>query len=240
MNNIMCIECGVMPCKRGAKKYCSYECSLKNTSVHVLGNSFSIKKGSTPWNKGAKYSKKFKSRLDMSGLEMGRGYFKGKQRLDMRIEKVERILKNCSHCGKQLRLIPYQVTGRKRNFCNRTCWALGTRGEGSPVYKGDKAIARLRNRIAQLPEYRKWHAEIMKRDNYRCTICNCVHSKERPLEVDHIKRFLTIANEYEIITPEDARNCKELWDTKNGRTVCRICHRTLDTYGTKGLTKLST
>ena len=30
---------------------------------------------------------------------------------------------------------------------------------------------------------------------------------------------------------DDARKCDELWDTNNGRTLCRDCHRKTDTYG---------
>ncbi len=242
MNNIMCIECGVMPCKRGAKKYCSYKCSLKNTSVQKMYGNY--------W-KGKKMPESVRNKISLSamGRPSNSGTFKkgnlinlGRKRKDVGDKNAcwkPKTSINCKQCGKERLLAPNEVKdGRK--FCSSICYSNWHKGINSPVYKGNKAVSRLRNRIAQLPEYKKWHAEIMKRDNYRCTICNCVHGKERPLEVDHIKRFLTIANEYEIITPEDARNCKELWDTKNGRTVCRICHRTLDTYGTKGLTKLST
>jgi len=233
----MCVECGVKPCKRGAIKYCSKECSLKNTSVHVLGNSYSLPKGHTPWNKNKKgihLSKKSEFRKDNS-VNLGR------VRLDMRGENNHKwqpkLKRPCEYCTKELALAPHQVKNRVRNFCNRTCWALGTRGKGSPVYKGEKSARRLRNRVAQMPEYREWHATVLKRDGYKCVKCGAKHSKKTPLEVDHIKRFLFIANEYKIYTPEDARKCDELWDTKNGQTVCKPCHRTLQTYGTTGLRK---
>jgi len=72
-----------------------------------------------------------------------------------------------------------------------------------------------------------------KRDNYVCVLCK----SRKDLEVDHIKRYLNIVNENNIKTTEDARNCKELWDISNGRTLCRECHRKTDTYGTKGTRK---
>lgn len=234
----MCLECGVKPCKRGAKKYCSKECSLKNTAVQKqFFNKKEMYAKRKTWNKGVSYSKELKLRLDMSGLEKGRGYFKGKKRLDITginsTSWVKPITKKCSYCSKTLRLKPNQVKNRTKNFCNRACWALGTRDKGSPVYKGEKAVSRLRGRVACMPEYKQWHALILNRDNYKCVLCQ----SKKDLEVDHIKRFLFIANENSIITLEDARKCKELWDTDNGQTVCKICHRTLNTYGTKGLRK---
>ncbi len=233
---IICVECGVKPCKRGAKKYCSYECSLKNTSVHVLGNSYSLPKGHIPWNK----NKKGIHLSPESQFKKGNRINAGRIREDIGEKSgcwVKPLIRYCAQCNAKLLLKPNQIRKHKRHFCNRTCWALGTRDNGSPVYKGERAVSRLRNRVAQLPEYRQWHAAVLKRDNYKCVICKTVHKKRHPLEVDHIKRFLFIVNENKIITPEDARSCKELWDTKNGQTVCKPCHRTLLTYGTNGLRK---
>ncbi len=240
-----CLECGVEFGKKSseskkywtAKKYCSQACSLKNTAVQEQDFDRSFLKDLIPWNKGIK------------GIHLSpKTEFKknhlvnlGRIRLDMRGENnpkwVEKIKRKCAFCKKKLFLAPNQVRNRTRSFCSRECWSLGTRDTGSPVYKGENAVSRFRGRIACMPEYRAWHAAVLKRDGYKCVLCKCVHSKDRPLEVDHIKRFLFIANEYEIRTQEDARKCPELWDIKNGQTVCRVCHRTLDTYGTKGLTR---
>lgn len=236
------MECGVEFCKKtttsqkkwATAKYCSQPCSIKNTSVKVLGVMKSFENGHTPWNKD---KKGLQSYMNISGLKLGSIALKGKPRLDMQgsnnFKWVEPIKTNCEYCNKELSLKPNQLRNRTRNFCNRQCWALGTRGKGSPVYKGEQAVSRLRGRIASMPEYREWHATILKRDNYKCILCE----SRKDLEVDHIKRFLFIANEYSIITLEDARDCAELWDTKNGRTLCKVCHRTTDTYGTNGLRK---
>ena len=50
------------------------------------------------------------------------------------------------------------------------------------------------------------------------------------LEADHIKRFADIIRENNILSMEEARNCPELWDTKNGRTLCKTCHKNTPTY----------
>lgn len=234
----MCQECGIKPCKRGAKKYCSRECSLKNTAVLKMYGNF--------W-KGKRMPNYVRQKISHStlGRPSNDGSFRkghainlGRKRWDIGEKSGAwrgRTSKICKVCKKEMLLPPWDI---KRKFCGRACWALGTRGKGSPVYKGSKGIARLRDRIAQMPEYRQWHAAILKRDKYKCTNCGAKHSKKTPLEVDHIKRFLHIAEMNKIFTPEDARKCKELWDTSNGRTLCKPCHRASDTYGTKGLSKI--
>lgn len=233
---ITCLECGVMPCKRGAKKYCSLECSLENTAVQKQKFDTSYKHDLVPWNKGLSVHLSPKSEF-----KKGNSINMGRIRED-RGEKnacwVKPRIRYCAQCSKKLELKPNQVKNRKRHFCNRICWALGTRGKGSPVFKGEKAVSRYRNRVAELPEYKEWHAAVLRRDNYKCVKCPAVQTKRTPLEVDHIKRFLFIVQENNLKTVEDARNCKELWDTSNGQTVCKPCHCALDTYGTKGLSKL--
>lgn len=234
-----CLECGVMFFKKPSesrkywrtKKYCSYKCSLIYTAVQKQdqSNNPSLMGHLIPWNK------------DLKGIHLSpksefkkgqRGYWTGKERLDIRGRK--KIAKTiCFYCEKELILQPNQI--RNRNFCNRECWGFGHRGTNSPVYRGEKSVARLRNRVAQLPEYKDWHATCLKNGNYLCFKCGT----KKQLEVDHIKRFFIIVVENGIITPEDARNCKELWNVKNGRVICRPCHRTLDTYGTKGLKKIN-
>ncbi len=234
MATIICVECGVKPCKRGAKKYCSYECSHKHTSVHLSKKHYSIPLGTVPWNKGVSVHLS-----PDSEFKKGNKINVGRKRWDIG-EKNKcwkgRVTKTCIFCAKDFLLAPWQVRQGKK-FCTPKCYQTWHRGVNSPVYKGEKSARRLRNRIADMPEYREWHAFVLKRDGYRCVKCNCKHSKKTPLEVDHIKRFLHIANEYKILTLEDARKCKELWDTKNGQTVCKPCHRTLLTYGTTGLRK---
>ncbi len=220
--------------KWATSKYCSQPCSIKNTQVQkqTFGG---FLKGHKPWNKGVKG-------LQISPLETrfkkgNLGHWLGKKRPEMCGEKKPRVTIRCKHCGIERRLAPNEVKdGRK--FCSALCYSTWHRGANSPVYKGEEAVSRFRGRIAQLPEYRQWHAAILKRDGYRCVLCGTKSSRLTPLEVDHIKRFLFIANEYELRTPEDARKCAELWDIENGRTLCNPCHRISDTYGTKGLGKL--
>jgi 5-methylcytosine-specific restriction endonuclease McrA len=107
---------------------------------------------------------------------------------------------------------------------------LGTRGVNSPVYRGKKAVSKLRKRIRELAEYKEWHSLILERDNYLCVICN---TRGSGLDVDHIIKFEKIILEQDIWTTEKAKTIPILWDTLNGRTLCKECHRKTDTYGRK-------
>lgn len=235
-----CLVCGDEFCKRysesrkywATKKYCSSKCSLVVTSVK--GGPFIGKH--LPENIRKKISLSSKGQRRSLKTEFKKGRIsdrKGKKFPELSGENhpnwKPKIEKECEVCKKKLLLPPWQA--KQFRFCGRECWAKGTRGKGSPVYKGENAKTPLRVRIMELPEYKEWHATILKRDNYLCVLCQA----PRPLEVDHIKRFLFILQEHDIRTPEQARNCSELWNISNGRTLCRSCHRKTDTYGTTGL-----
>lgn len=236
----ICLVCGVKFCKRPTesqrywitKKYCSCKCSLTVTTVKKQKNSDKPGLGKAGWNKGSKGIMKANS----GSFEKGNiPWIKGKKLPEFSGENhpnwKSKIEKECEVCNKKLLLPPWQA--KRFRFCGRECWAKGTRGKGSPVYKGENAKTPLRRRIMELPEYKEWHATILRRDDYLCVLCG----EKRLLEVDHIKRFLHILQENNMTTIEQARECKELWDLSNGRTLCRPCHRKTDTFGTTGLKK---
>lgn len=87
----------------------------------------------------------------------------------------------------------------------------------------------LKRQIINLFEYRQWRSDVFERDCWKCLFCG-VGGK---LEADHIKAFSAILRKYEITTLKEAKECAELWDINNGRTLCRACHTTTDNYGHK-------
>lgn len=91
--------------------------------------------------------------------------------------------------------------------------------------------------IRNSPEYKKWRTSIFHRDKYMCVSCG--DNKGGNLEADHIKPFALILQENNIQTLELSRECAELWDLNNGRTLCKNCHRKTDTWGFKGTTRKS-
>lgn len=214
--------------KWGASKYCSVACSVTKTGVQTMQN---------PWlGKHMPDEVKKKISSSMMGHAPNSGCFKKgnippykgvknpKIAGDKHPNWKPHIEKPCAHCGKMMSIPQWN---KQRRFCDAACWALGHRGANSPVYKGDRAYTPLRTRIMQLPEYVAWRANVFKRDGYACVLC---HEKGY-LEADHIKTYASIIKDHGVDSPEKARGCMELWDVRNGRTLCRMCHRKSDTHG---------
>lgn len=88
------------------------------------------------------------------------------------------------------------------------------RGEKSNLWKGgvDKPNKRIRGSI----EYSIWRRAVFERDNWICVWCGQVGGK---LEADHIKPF--------------AYYPELRFAIDNGRTLCKPCHLTTDTWGRK-------
>jgi|SRR3990167_9252541 len=85
----------------------------------------------------------------------------------------------------------------------------------------------LRKRIMSLGLYVGWRAKVFQRDNWICQ--NCGKQGGR-LNVHHRNPFYKILEENQIKTVEQAKNCKELWDIVNGRTLCIPCHKQTPSY----------
>lgn len=84
------------------------------------------------------------------------------------------------------------------------------------LWKGgiDKAKHSERYALMKTMEYKLWREAVFKRDNFTCQMCN---QHGGYLEADHIKSW----NSY----PELR------FAIDNGRTLCRSCHQTTDTWG---------
>lgn len=90
-------------------------------------------------------------------------------------------------------------------------------------YRWNGGISKLNKSIRTMTENRRWMETVKKRDG-KCLFCGSTDE----LEADHIKPLAEILTEYEITDREQARDCKELWDLDNGRTLCRKCHSEKD------------
>lgn len=94
-------------------------------------------------------------------------------------------------------------------------------GKNHYCWKG--GITPLMVRIRRCSKYRWWVKNVLERDDYICQTCE---KRGGDLQADHYpKDFSDIIKENKITTFERAINCKELWDTKKGRTLCKPCHR---------------
>jgi 5-methylcytosine-specific restriction endonuclease McrA len=100
-------------------------------------------------------------------------------------------------------------------------------GENHPNWNG--GVSSIYRRVRKLTKYVKWRTFCFERDDYTCQWCNKKGTGD--LNVDHIKPFALIVKEHNIKTTFQAQNCDELWDIKNGRTLCEDCHKTTSTWG---------
>src|SRR3990172_8988097 len=84
-------------------------------------------------------------------------------------------------------------------------------GANSPWWKG--GITPINLMIRKSQEYKLWRTAVFTRDSFTCIWCGL---KEK-IEADHIKSFS--------LYPELR------FAIDNGRTLCRVCHKTTDNYG---------
>lgn len=94
------------------------------------------------------------------------------------------------------------------------------RGEKSHNWKGGRI--RLKELIRKTFKYREWVARCLTRDLFRCQYCGTNTNK---LNVHHIKPFSVMIEQNKITSVDEALACKELWNIKNGLTLCKKHHR---------------
>lgn len=177
------------------------------------------------WNK-QKYCSR-KCGIAMTTFKKGNQVNLGRKRPDMTGENSfkwkPKISKVCKQCKEPFQVAPNE---KDKKFCKADCYYLWHRGENSPVWKGDKAVNKIRERIRGWMIYINWRKAALERDGYKCTECPSTHL----LEVHHLKPFAQIIIENNIKTPEEARICEELWNIDNAQTLCRSCHRATDKH----------
>jgi hypothetical protein len=88
----------------------------------------------------------------------------------------------------------------------------------------------LKLKIRNTTQYLYWRLSTLKRDNFACKICHASvkDNKNLRLEVHHAKAFDEICKENYVSTIEQALQCKELWDLKNGIFICYKCHKDVE------------
>lgn len=97
----------------------------------------------------------------------------------------------------------------------------------------------LRIAIRMLFKYKEWRSMVFIRDNHTCQKCGARRCPGNRVVIhcDHIKPFYKILEENNITTLEQAKECKELWNVDNGRTLCVPCHKLTPSYLVNQYTK---
>lgn len=88
-------------------------------------------------------------------------------------------------------------------------------GDKHPMFKKDRSKVNPR----WSAEYYEWRAKVFERDGHACVKCGATKSDVVLLDADHIKPFAT--------------NQNKRFDVRNGRVLCRPCHRREPTWGMK-------
>ncbi len=127
----------------------------------------------------------------------------------------------CSQCGKAIKRQKCGV--KKDNFCSITCHNEWQREAGKirTLNNPNRRKRKVRFEARKIGVYEQWRKMVFKRDGYKC-VNGC---EDKYIEAHHIKTFDSILQEYGIDTLDEALGCKELWDTDNGVTLCKECHK---------------
>lgn len=180
------------------------------------------RKGSIPWNKGIPHSEETRAKISRLHKEAGRippsqkGY-KHTEETKARISASlmgNDFAKGYKFTDEQRAHMSKALKGKKKSDDFRKKMSE-VRGERHWNWQGGKTTENnmLRNGL----EYREWRKAVFTRDNFTCVLCG--DKKGGNLEADHIKRF--------------SKYPELRFDTTNGRTLCKPCHRKTPTYGSK-------
>lgn len=171
--------------------------------------------------------------------------------------KGDDVEKQCEQCEKTFTIRPQS----KQRFCSKNCVYLSRQKAkefkdclncGTKIsittklvcrpcfpeyYIGDKksswrgGLTSINKMVRNSDQMAIWRNAIFERDDYTCQICG---ERGNKLNADHHPMSLSeIIITYNIKGLKDARNCPQIWDTNNGRTLCVPCHKTTETYGFK-------
>ncbi|MHA2040165.1 MAG: hypothetical protein ACW98X_27510 [Promethearchaeota archaeon] len=127
----------------------------------------------------------------------------------------------CATCNKNFEIKRHALN--ENNFCCQKClgqWlSKNHSGENSWLWQGGKND--LQNTIRKSTKMKEWVRSIFERDDFTCKKCN---DGSNNLNAHHLKSLAQILRDNNISTIEEALVCDELWDLKNGETVCYDCH----------------
>lgn len=208
-----CIVCGKKLTKQWQKKFCSRCCYYK-------------------WEK-ENPNKGWRKKGNRLGFQKGHRVFGG---LKTRFQKGQKVWNKGHHLKFNNALEKWRKSGGQpwnKGKHIKTNNALDKwRAKNKPI-KGKRhwnwrgGTSKLRDRIEALPKYKKWRKSVFEKDKYTCQKCKI---KGKRIQPHHKKELSQILKENHIKTIKLAKECKELWDTKNGKTLCIPCHKQTRSY----------
>jgi len=202
----------LLKCKKCGKEVSDYECRKQYFCSRSCQISYanSGRKKSKLWDNLDLYNKEYKSGLTFK--EIADKYNICKTTLQIIFQKAD---------------IKTRRIGTKKGI---TAWNKGLTGIGVGEKNGNwkGGITKISAQIRTCKKYIDWRKTIFERDNYTCQLCN---KRGGELNVDHyLIMFSEIVNKYQIKSLDEAKQCKDLWDLNNGRTLCKECHKKTFTF----------
>lgn len=209
------------------RKFCSQSCSLK---FRWLFNRKSIIR------KPKKKKKKPVPKIKITKTRPSKKWYC----LECSTEVERRVKWCCSSCRKQFHLIKIQCTHCKKDilrykkqiikdknfFCSKKCQVSNPKF--NPNWRGGKKT--LSSLIRDCDKNKFLIKKILKRDRYTCKYCNQVGGQ---LEVDHIKKFSLIFDNFIKINKEEkdkyillnlAQKHEPFWNEENLQVLCKKCN----------------
>jgi len=122
----------------------------------------------------------------------------------------------CDRCNKSFEKHLCNIKKCNKNYCSTKCCGIAARKTNKPLLEQIRDVTRSKT----------WRLSVFERDNFLCQMPDC-DKIERVLNAHHIKQKITIIQENNIKTLEQALQCKELWDINNGICLCQKCHRSI-------------
>ena len=175
-------------------------------------------------HKGFKPSEETKLKMKLSAKNsINKGRFKKGSKINLGRKHTKETKKKISlakigtpswNKGKKLNNEKTREKMRKAKLGKPAYW---NRGEKSNLWKG--GLVSINRKIRDSLEYKIWRRAVFERDNWTCVWCG----SKKNIQADHIKPFAMF--------PELR------FAIDNGRTLCRDCHKTTDTWGVNSYNK---
>lgn len=173
-------------------------------------------KGKNTWSKGKKASEETRQKMRDNSPR----YWERKKRAPFSEGHKDKVSK--VHLGRNR---PEETKAKMK----ANSWSKGKFAKEHPCWVEEKKNP-LNKSIRHTFKYVEWRNTVFIRDNFTCVLCGM----KGYMEADHYPiRFIDILKKNLIETIEQAFDCLELWDTNNGRTLCKPCHLKTPTWGRK-------
>lgn len=121
-------------------------------------------------------------------------------------------------CGKQLEVSTGGLTSGNSKSCG--CAKV----KYAPGWSTDRGLT-FSAYLRTLPQHSSWRTNVLQRDGFACISC----SKSNRVDAHHIIYLGTIVDVLRIDPEVESSYSSFLWNTDNGVTLCRDCHRYIHT-----------